>query len=99
MKGLILSQKIREKLAGKSPPVTEEEIRQCFANQTHEALLDTREEHRTDPPTRWFVAETDYGRKLKIMYVPRTEGVSIKSAYDASPEIIRIYSKYAVRPI
>ena len=86
---------IREKLAGKQPPVTENEIIQCFANQTHKPLIDTREEHLTNPHTRWFVAETDYGRKLKIIYIPKTDGIHIKSAYDAAPEIIRIYSKYA----
>lgn len=93
---LIISPRIREKLANKERPVKEEEIIQCFANRTRHPLIDAREEHKTDPATRWFVAETDYGRKLKIMYVPDTDGVRIKSAYDASPEIIRIYTKYSL---
>ncbi|HJW25142.1 MAG TPA: hypothetical protein VJ576_09610 [Rhodocyclaceae bacterium] len=92
---LIISQTMRDKLANKEPPVSEGDIRQCFGNLTHQPLIDTREEHRTNPPTRWFVAETDYGRKIKIMYVPEPTGIFIKSAYDATENIQRIYNKYA----
>lgn len=88
---LFISERVREKLAHKSPQVTEKEILECFANQTHHPMIDTREEHRTNPFTRWFVSETDYGRKLKIMYVPRNDGIHIKSAYDATDEIISMY--------
>lgn len=95
MAKIILSDVIRKKLANKEPPVTESEIQQCFCNATHQPLIDTREEHKTNPPTRWFVAETDYGRKIKIMYVPTPEGLYIKSAYNATEEIRRIYNKYA----
>lgn len=92
---LFLSASIREKLSGKTPPVKESEIKQCFANMTREPITDNREDHRTDPLTRWFVAETDYGRTLKVMYVPREDGIHIKSAYDATANIIRIYTKHA----
>lgn len=95
---ILLSSSMRDKLASKQPPVTETEVVECFANQTHEPLIDRREEHLTNPPTRWFVAETNYGRRLKVMYVPMEGSVRIKSAYDASQDIIRIYNKYA-RPI
>jgi hypothetical protein len=54
---------------------------------------DTREEHRTDPPTKWFVSETDYGRKLKVIFVERGEGIYIKSAYDATVKIQDMYRK------
>lgn len=56
---------------------------------------DTRAHHLTDPITKWFVAETDKGRTLKIMYVSTTSGVDLKSAYEATAEICRIYEKYA----
>lgn len=95
MAKIILSAIIREKLANKEPPVTEIEIRQCFSNLTHRPLVDTREQHKSTPLTRWFVAETDYGRKLKIMYVPTDEGLYIKSAYNATEDIQRIYAKHA----
>jgi len=92
---LIISNVIRDKLAHKVPPVSEEDIRHCFGNQTHEPLVDTREEHQTDPITRWIVAEAPCSRMLKVIYVPREDGVFIKSAYDATEEIQRIYYKYA----
>jgi hypothetical protein len=50
-----------------------------------------REEHVTDPPTRWFVAETDVGRLLKVMFMQTNEGIVIKSAYEPSEAVIRIY--------
>lgn len=78
--------------------VAEAEILQCFANQTHEPLFDDREEHATNPRTRWFVGETDYGRKLKVVYVPRGYDIYVKSAYDANAKYVRIYSENA-RPL
>ena len=92
---LFISPRIREKLANKQPPVTEEEITQCFANRTRTQLTDTREEHATTPHTRWFVAPTDYGRMLKVMYVPINNDIQIKSAYSATTQIIRIYNTYS----
>ncbi len=51
---LVISNSVREKLSRKAPPVSEDEILQCFANCVGRFLLDTREEHRTVPPTRWL---------------------------------------------
>lgn len=93
MERLVVSPRIRNKLAGKSPPVTECDIKQCFANLMGNYVEDTREEHRTDPPTKWFVSETDYGRKLKVIFVERGEGIYIKSAYDATVKIQDMYRK------
>lgn len=91
---LIISAKVREKLAGKHPPVTQDEIVQCFANRTGKLLLDTREQHQSDPPTRWFISETDYGRKLKIAFINTDQGIVIRTAYDPNSEEMRIYKKY-----
>lgn len=93
--GLVISTKVREKLRNKTPPVAETEIRQCFANRAGTYLTDVREEHRTDPPTRWFVAETDFGRLLKVVFIQNGSDISIKTAYDPNPTEIRIYKKYA----
>jgi hypothetical protein len=46
---LIISSKVRTKLANKKPPVTKEEIEQCFVNRTGKYLLDIREEHAENP--------------------------------------------------
>lgn len=85
---------IRAKLAAKNPPVTEEDIAQCFANRAGNFLIDQRENNLTDPPTRWFVSETDYGLRLKICFVPHQLGLIIKTAYSPNSEEIRIYKKY-----
>jgi hypothetical protein len=48
------------------------EILECFGNQTRTALIEDREEHRTDPSTLWFIAETDSGRRLKVVFIQHT---------------------------
>lgn len=90
---LILSQKIREKLASKHG-VTQEEVAQCFANRSGKLLEDTREEHASDPPTRWFISETDYGKKLKIVFIQRDGNIYIRTAFPPNEEELRIYSKF-----
>jgi hypothetical protein len=57
---------------------------------------DSREEHKTDPVTRWFVGESHTGRKIKIIYVEDEEHVYLKSAYLATDEVQRIFHKYAI---
>lgn len=92
---IVISPKILDKLERKNPPVTEKEIEQCFENRQGGLLQDTREEHATDPPTQWFVAETNHRRCLKVIFVLHGENIHIKSAYDASDEIQRIYKNFA----
>ncbi|UXI00445.1 hypothetical protein [Photobacterium sp. TY1-4] len=93
---LVISPSVERKLATKHD-VTESEIRECFANREKDFLKDQREEHQSDPPTLWFVAETDYGKKLKIAFIFfKDEGkFVIRTAYPANADEIRIYNKYA----
>jgi hypothetical protein len=91
---LILSSNVREKLAGKIPPVSEDEILQCFANCSGRYLLDKREEHRTDPPTHWFLSDTDYGRLLKVVFILKDGDVIIKTAYDPNQKEQYIYRRF-----
>lgn len=95
---LKISSGVRQKLARKQPPVTEEEIVQCFCNRGDgKMLLDDRENNQTTPPTHWFISETNFGRKLKICFILTTdEGVVIKTAYAPNQEELRIYKKYGV---
>ncbi len=93
---LQISPSVQAKLAGKTPPVKRDEILQCFANREGKFLLDTREDHQSDPPTRWFIAETNFGRKLKIAFIARGQVVTIRTAYDPNEDELRIYSKYAM---
>lgn len=92
---LIISTAVREKLANKTPPVSESEIIQCFANRVARDLIDTRAQNLTNPLTRWFIAETDFGRELKVAYMPTINGIVIKSAYDPNATEKRIYKKIA----
>lgn len=92
--GLVISPQVRGKLSQKTPPVTEAEILHCFANRSGVYLTDTREQNRTDPPTRWFIAETDYGRRLKIVFILRDNDVIIKTAYDPNETEETIYGRF-----
>ena len=91
---LKISKKVSAKLAAKEPPVTRDEVIQCFANRGAVYLLDMREEHASDPPTQWFIAQTYYGRKLKIVFILKDKNIILKTAYDPNQEELRIYSKY-----
>lgn len=94
---LHISLKVRAKLAQLDHNVTEEEILQCFANRYRGYCTDSRPEHQTPIPTQWFVSETDYGRKLKVVFIHDTLAniIDIKSAYPATAEVTRIYDKYS----
>lgn len=62
-------------------------------NMAGPTCRDDREEHRTDPPTQWFVAETDRGRRLKICFVLQDGHVHIKTAYEASDQVALLFTK------
>jgi hypothetical protein len=87
---LVTSQAVLKKLTEKHR-VTKAEVVQAFENRSGGLLRDTREEHLTDPPTLWFVANTDSGRTLKIAYVQRGELTFLKTAYDANDDEKQIY--------
>ena len=89
---LIISQGVRTKLSSKKPPVSEMEIVECFSNRSRTYLIDTRAKNLTNPLTRWFIAETNFGRKLKVAFIPTQAGVEIKSAYDPNEVELRIYA-------
>lgn len=93
---LYLSPSVREKLRKRQ--ITEAHIVQCFANRDGKYLIDDREEHRTDPPTKWFVASTDYGIVLKVCFVfdPTSKLIEIKTAYTATPVVAALYKKKAL---
>ncbi len=98
---LRFSDDVKKKLAEKHN-VSEAEVRQCFENRDGDYIKDTREDHRTEPPTYWFVAETNKRRLLKVAFVARkvkTESgsetrVDIKTAYAANADEIEIYNRY-----
>ena len=89
-----LSAKIRVKLKEKHR-VAPQEVAECFYNRVGITLIDTRENHRTDPPTEWFIAKTDKGRELKIIFMIAAGVIYLKSAFDADKKSIRIYNSKA----
>ncbi|WGE61647.1 ADP-ribosyl-(dinitrogen reductase) hydrolase [Actinobacillus equuli] len=92
---LIISHQIYLKLIqkhGLSDPETE--ILEAFSNINGRFLIDTREEHLSEPPTEWFIAETNRGIKLKICFIRKNNDIYIRTAYHPSAEEIRIYEKY-----
>src|SRR3990167_3249369 len=88
---LCISMEVARKLHEKHG-VTRDEIEECFYNRAKGLLEDTREQHQTVPPTLWFIAETDTGRRLKIVFVELEYArYEIKTAYAPNNEEGRIY--------
>lgn len=56
-------------------------------------LIDDREDHRRNPPTLWFIAETNKGRLLKIVFQNRDANCHIITAYEPNQDEIRIYER------
>lgn len=92
MRPIIISQRIDGKL-DKKHTVSTEEVEECFDNKCGVNLVDDREEHQTDPATLWFIAETNQGRLLKIIYVYRDGNIFLKSAYEPNENEIAIYER------
>jgi hypothetical protein len=91
---LIIPPDVLQKLNEKHS-VSKAQVVECFANRDGPVLYDTREEHQTDPPTKWFIAETDMGMKLKVVYIRTDKEVIVKTAYPPNAEEIDIYTRKA----
>jgi len=94
MPNLITSEPILTKLGGKNPPINRTEVVQCFQNKSGKSLLDTREKHASNPPTQWFVAPTNAGRLLKVVYILRDGKVFLRSAFEPNADELYIYKQY-----
>lgn len=85
---------VKQKLAEKHG-VNLDEVQQCFANREGGLLEDTREDHKSDPPTQWFIAETDYGRRIKVAFILKDGHIFLKTAYGPNHKEEAIYQRYA----
>ena len=92
MPRIVISETIRAKLAGEHD-IGVPEVHQCFTNRTGELLLDTREQHKTDPATLWFVAPTNRGRLLKVCFVPDGD-YFLRTCYEADETELALYRKH-----
>jgi len=81
-------QKLRDKHG-----VEFDEVVEAFINHTGHYLQDDREQHRTVPPTEWFIAETNERRRLKVVFMQYPDKIVIKTAYEPSPHEERIYAE------
>jgi uncharacterized DUF497 family protein len=90
MKNLIVTDAIKAKLKTKHK-VDLNEVEQCFYNKTGRLLTDNRDLHKTQPPTLWFIAQTNKGRYLKIAYIQIGSEVHLKTAYEPNEVEQHIY--------
>lgn len=90
--GIIISQAILNKLKTKHK-VDRNEVMECFENREGKLLLDNRAAHK-DPPTYWFIAETNHQRELKVCFVIENGNYFLRSTFEPNAEERRIYKKY-----
>lgn len=93
MRNLRISQSTIDKLRDKHD-VTEREVDQCFENIDGPLLIDDREDHKSDPPTLWFISRTNKNRLLKVAYIQRGSIVHLRTCYEPNEEELRIYSHH-----
>jgi hypothetical protein len=94
---LLITPKIARKLREKHN-VSEPEVFQCFLNRTGKYAHDYRDAHQTEPPTLWFISQTDAGRQLKIVLVRYPDKqIVIKSAYEPDFTELRLYRAHNKR--
>lgn len=69
------------------------EAEEAFFNFNGKMLEDDRKQHRTKPPTYWFLSETFDGRLLKLVVkIDSTNDVAfLRTAYEPSQEEINFY--------
>ena len=93
----VFSNRITEKLETRHS-VTQQEVKQCFNNSSGVTVEDTREEHATNPPTEWFIALTDSGRELKVVFIydEEDEVIYVKTAFKANETNIARFNKASI---
>lgn len=90
---LRISEAVLEKLRDKHD-VTAREVEQCFDNMEGPLLIDDREDHRSDPPTLWFISRTNKNRLLKVAYIQRGSVVHLRTYFEPNEVEVRIYSHH-----
>lgn len=93
MRNLRISEATLEKLRSKHD-VTAREVEQCLENMEGPPLVDTREEHQSDPPTLWFISRTNKNRLLKVVYIQRGTIIHLRTCYEPNEQEMAIYSKF-----
>lgn len=83
---------IKKKLEDKHG-VMWDEVHQAFNNRDESAgyLEETRPIHQSNPKSYWFIAETDYGRFLKIVFIELNDKTYIRTAFEPTGKQILQY--------
>ena len=94
---MILHDSVKNKVY-KKHKLTLNEIQEAFENPLGNIYEDNRSEHKTTPPTLWFIGETLYGKKIKIVYIafPDKPPV-IKSAYEPEQPTKELYKEWNLK--
>ncbi|MBH1529900.1 DUF4258 domain-containing protein [Stenotrophomonas maltophilia] len=87
-----ISRAVADKLQIKHK-VSASEISEAFLNRSGGYFTDTRQDHQTNPPTYWFVSETDKGRILKVVFVQYANHFQIKTAFEPTDGSPALYAK------
>ena len=77
--------------------VSEQEVEEAFFNSSGLFVKEVRREHRTRPPTFWFISLTCDGRPLKIAFIPvHEDGILVlKTSFQAELWEIEEYESFA----
>lgn len=95
MKNLVISPAIEGKLTLKHQ-ITRQDVEQCFINRTRSYLIDNRLDHKTEPPTEWFIAENNRGTLIKVVFIFDDGLIYLKSAFPPNSIEIRIYNTISI---
>jgi isopentenyldiphosphate isomerase len=95
MEKLVVSEAVKNKLQ-KKHKVTVREVEHCFFNREGRLLIDSRAFNKTIPPTLWFIALTNQGRKLKVAYIQKGVQVILKTAYEPNEQELEIYERFGM---
>jgi hypothetical protein len=88
------SETVEQKLKQKHV-VSPSEVIECFENRDGKFAYDTRDEHQTNPPSLWFIAETKAGRRLKVVFLRYSKiDYVVKSAFEPNADEERLYRAY-----
>lgn len=93
MLSILISPSILQKLQTKHD-VSEREVHQCFDNKCGMYVEEIRTEHKTDPSTLWFLADTNKGRTLKICFIYKDGNIHLKTAFEPDEVDRRLYEKF-----
>lgn len=90
-----VSAKVADKIYTKHG-LTMDEVKEAISGRLGNFLEDMREEHKTDPPTQWFLGYTDFGKLVKVVFIYKDGNIVIRTAYQANSHEIAIYNKHAL---